>query len=731
MRYRVLAWTLRCVVLLGIAALTGGSAADPTGVDVSVEANTKVVPRYEVFELTFHHDRRYDNPFFDVSIDASFTSPSGTTVTVGGFHYGSSEPPEILVTKDANGRRHVDYRFTKQDVWKARFAPWETGEWTYTALFRSVHGEKSRSEGSFRCIVGRMPNPGFVRRSRTNPFRWVFDDGSPFFPVGLQECIGDGDGTGTILDGASLEGPFRTDRTDLVELPPGPLYVRGPSENPQNMDVYFRRYAQSGFNLFRFSQANCSYSLYRDLDHYSVQEGVMTDELLRHVRKYGQRVFYGIFGYQGVFAEEPQNAEGMEKVERFIQYSVNRWGAYVDFWEFLNEQKADNAWYDRLIPFLASIDPYHHPITTSWERPEIAGIEVNAPHWYQNEDERRSDEITAARATEWKKRGKPVIVGEQGNYVDPKSRPIGVGGVWDFGSARRMRLRLWSAFFNEIAFVFWNTSYARDGHFMNQWLGPHEREYVRALQSFSYALDGDIAPVGVTVSEPDSVRAYGLASPTRAGVYLHHFADHDSSVKGLRVTLDVPADAVAYWYSPETAAIFGREAVREGGRTLTAPDFVVDLALLVTPDSAPDVDGDGLANDIDPDDDNDGVPDASDAFPLDPSEWADADGDLIGDVLDADDDGDGVGDDHNENGAPDHEERDFDGDGVKRAEAVPWDAFPNDPKEWRDADGDGIGDNADLDNDGDGWSDAEEADAGTDSQNALSFPTERDVDATP
>ncbi|MBM3214011.1 hypothetical protein FJZ36_03740, partial [Candidatus Poribacteria bacterium] len=95
------------------------------------------------------------------------------------------------------------------------------------------------------------------------------------------------------------------------------------------------------------------------------------------------------------------------------------------------------------------------------------------------------------------------------------------------------------------------------------------------------------------------------------------------------------------------------------------------------------------------------------------------------------DDGDGVGDDHNENGAPDHEERDFDGDGVKRAEAVPWDAFPNDPKEWRDADGDGIGDNADLDDDGDGWSDAEEADAGTDSQNALSFPTERDVDATP
>ena len=45
---------------------------------------------------------------------------------------------------------------------------------------------------------------------------------------------------------------------------------------------------------------------------------------------------------------------------------------------------------------------------------------------------------------------------------------------------------------------------------------------------------------------------------------------------------------------------------------------------------------------------------------------------------------------------------DFDGDGVPKANAVPWDAFPNDPKELRDTDGDGIGDNTDTDKDGDG-----------------------------
>ena len=81
--------------------------------------------------------------------------------------------------------------------------------------------------------------------------------------------------------------------------------------------------------------------------------------------------------------------------------------------------------------------------------------------------------------------------------------------------------------------------------------------------------------------------------------------------------------------------------------------------------------------------------DDQDAFPLEPEEWADRDHDLIGDNLDADIDGDGQGDDGNANGTPDHEELDFDGDGMPRANAVPWDAFPGDPKEHRDTDGDG------------------------------------------
>ncbi|AXT32896.1 collagenase [Pseudoalteromonas tunicata] len=78
------------------------------------------------------------------------------------------------------------------------------------------------------------------------------------------------------------------------------------------------------------------------------------------------------------------------------------------------------------------------------------------------------------------------------------------------------------------------------------------------------------------------------------------------------------------------------------------------------------------------DSDGDGVIDAQDAFPFDPTETKDSDGDGVGDNGDAfpfdaseskDSDGDGYGDNS--------------------------DAFPNDASEWLDSDGDGQGDNSD------------------------------------
>ena len=105
-----------------------------------------------------------------------------------------------------------------------------------------------------------------------------------------------------------------------------------------------------------------------------------------------------------------------------------------------------------------------------------------------------------------------------------------------------------------------------------------------------------------------------------------------------------------------------------------------------------DTDGDGQADTgglaPDSDDDNDGVSDDSDVFPLDASESSDLDGDSIGDNADAD----------------------IDGDGVNNNE----DLFPRNSEESIDTDNDGIGNNSDIDDDGDNLTDEQEVIIGTD-----------------
>ena len=138
-------------------------------------------------------------------------------------------------------------------------------------------------------------------------------------------------------------------------------------------------------------------------------------------------------------------------------------------------------------------------------------------------------------------------------------------------------------------------------------------------------------------------------------------------------------------------------------------------------------DGDEELDDVDTDDDNDGVTDALDKFPRDETETLDNDDDGVGDNADNDDDNDGQTDDAevacgsdpfdggsrspdaDGDSLPNCVDPDDDNDGVDDVE----DAFPFNPDEWYDTDADGIGNNEDTDDDGDGQLDTDEESCGS------------------
>jgi len=147
---------------------------------------------------------------------------------------------------------------------------------------------------------------------------------------------------------------------------------------------------------------------------------------------------------------------------------------------------------------------------------------------------------------------------------------------------------------------------------------------------------------------------------------------------------------------------------------------ISDLYPLISLNGLTDTDGDGVPNDCDStclvagmladtDDDGDTVLDGDDAFPLDATESVDTDSDGIGNNADTDDDGDGVSDSN--------------------------DDLPLDPT--NDSDNDGVANNADVypenslyskDSDSDGMPDAWETKYGLDPNDASDATSDQDND---
>lgn len=495
------------------------------------------VARYDVFEHAIPWKSSSD-PWDDVRVDVTLRSPSRRLFRIGAFYAGG-------------------------DTWKLRFAPGEVGAWSWTA--QVADGKRAESfRGRFTVVRG--TSPGFVRRSPYNRFRWTFANGLPYYPIGINDCTQPITGDKPLAEWG-LDGGFGSGHGHK-------------SGRLVGMNEYLSAYAAAGFNLFRWGPDNCSFKLYErihpDGNVYSQSGLAYADQLITALRRYGFRIELVLFGFEPPFAQDAHDPAKMIAVKRYVRYVVNRYGAYVDIWELMNEASASDRWYTEVAGYLRSIDPYRHPVGTNYSQPDLAVMDYGADHWYETEDELQSDRRTWERFQESTARakGKPTLIDEQGN----------VGQNWDSRSGVRMRLRVWTAFFAEGTLVFWNTSFVKDyknANSANIYLGPEERGYVRVLQNFTRGFDPRARIVSAPVSGSAPARSYALSGPAGYGLYLVAAGDHDREKIGVRVTVDPQRAGRARWLDPATGRVLRSAAVKAGKQSLDVPAFTTDIALKI------------------------------------------------------------------------------------------------------------------------------------------------------
>ena len=132
-------------------------------VSFSEAAGTETVEVWRRTDIVLRSEKKYDNAYADVDIDAVFTHTDGTSVRLYGFWNGGDE-------------------------WRVRFSPTKAGVWEYVitcsdtsnASLHNVRGSITATENKGKTELDKH---GFVKISGNGRY-FVYDDGTPFYWLG-------------------------------------------------------------------------------------------------------------------------------------------------------------------------------------------------------------------------------------------------------------------------------------------------------------------------------------------------------------------------------------------------------------------------------------------------------------------------------------------------------------------------------------------------------------------
>ncbi len=325
------------------------------------------VPRYARFETAFTLANQSGNPFdpAENKVDAVVQGPSGSW-TIPAFWDG--------------------------DRWKIRFAPTQVGDYNVSIL-RSDRPIPAQWLGSTMFTCTDSKDPGYVRRDPKNVQGFQFDNGSRYYPFGLNEAWANGD------DGTNYVKTFESMHANGANW--ARIWMN-------HWDAKNLEWAVPTKDSPKIGELSLSVARKWDkMMDAAEHNGVYVQMCLQHHGQYTTKVDPNWndnpFNVKnGGFLTNPEDfftdATARKLTKAKYRYIVARWGyspniaAFELFNEVANIREAESkfdtviAWHKEMAAYIRALDVNHHLVTTSYSDPgtplSAIGMDYNQIHAY-------------------------------------------------------------------------------------------------------------------------------------------------------------------------------------------------------------------------------------------------------------------------------------------------------------------------------------------------------------
>ncbi|HNR98616.1 MAG TPA: cellulase family glycosylhydrolase [Planctomycetota bacterium] len=576
-RFRVLG-----PALLAAVGLEAGGATPPVLSITVLDGPCEVL---KAVELAIEGVPAGANPFDPdaIAVDLEAVPPAGAPIRLPAFWFQDFE------RSLAGNREKLAPR--GEAGWRARYVPLVPGRHALTVSVAVAGQPAGRGESTIDAAPA--ARPGFARVEERGKRYFRLDDGTPLFLKGLCAC---------------WHG----------------------SRGSYDYDDWLAAYRENGINYIRLWMWPEAFGIEWDRGdrlRYRLDRAWVLDRVLAEARARGVYVML-CFDYHGMFEEKPdywggnnrwprhpynaanggpcadQNEfmtrpEARELYAKRLRYIVGRWTAFTNIlaWEFFNEidnvykyLKHDDvvAWHRDMARRLRALDPYRHLITSSFTGCSDRGGLFELPEMdfsqYHSYNEKHPAVMTARRTAEFFARdGKPFFVSEYGTDWrgwKPDQDPY----------LRALHQAVWSGAFTGAAgtgMTWW-------------WESIHSQNLYRHWSALAAFLEGtaigDAAMKPIVFQESAKARAFGVAAPRRALVWLLDSAydwpngamDEDPApCTGAAAVFTGLADGayrVEWWDTAAGKPVLTEEARVAGGRlALAPPPFRLDIAARIEP----------------------------------------------------------------------------------------------------------------------------------------------------